>query len=161
MPSQHPKDAPRNPPSPPSPALKLSYSEVTKKTSCTLTHPKPTRDPEKGHVITRGACDQAHDPLAPKPSHDQSQVTSCDDAWTKSLVTPSTRSGDCVHFGCTTHPLVNTWKTIQWTWELAIAIAGLRAICHWTIHLNSMRSMDTAPRYKPQPMELQGVSKKE
>jgi hypothetical protein len=147
-PSQHPRDAPKNPPSPPSLALKLSYSEATKKTSCTLTYPRPTRDPEKGHVTTSGAHDQAHDPLAPKPSHDQSQVTSCDDARTKSLVIPTTRSGDHVRFGCTMHPLVNTWKTVQQTQEPAITIAGLRAIHHWMTHSNSVRSTDTAPRYK-------------
>jgi hypothetical protein len=160
-PLQHPKDASRNPPSPPSPALKLSYSKATKKTSYTLTHPRPARDPEKGHVITSGAHDQAYDPLAPKPSYDQSQVTSCDDTQTKSLVIPSTQSGDHVCFGCTTHLLVNTWKTVQQTRELAIAIAGLRAICHWMIHSNSVCSTDIAPRYKLQPMKLQGVSKKE
>jgi hypothetical protein len=161
MPSQHPRDTPKNPPSPPSPALKLSYSEATKQTSRTRTHPRPTRDPEKGHMTTSGAHDQARDPLVPKPSRDQSQVTSRDDAQTKSLVTPLTQSGDHVCFGHATRPLVNTWKTVQRTRELAIAIAGLRAIRHWTTHSNSMRSTDTAPRYKPQPMVLRGVSKKE
>jgi hypothetical protein len=156
-PSQHPRDAPKNPPSPPSPALKLSYSKATKQTSCTLTHPRPTRDPEKGHVTTSGARDQACDLLVPKPSRDQSQVTSR----TKSLVTPLTQSGDRIRFGRATRPLVNTWKTVQRTREPAIAIAGLRAIRHWMTHSNSVRSTDTAPRYKPQPMELQEVSKKE
>jgi hypothetical protein len=44
MPSQHPRDAPKNSPSPPSLALKLSYSKATKQTSRTLTYPRPTCD---------------------------------------------------------------------------------------------------------------------
>jgi hypothetical protein len=66
---QHPRDISRNLPSLPSLALKLSYSKATKKTSHILTYPRPICNPEKGHMITSMACNQACDPLVPKLSH--------------------------------------------------------------------------------------------
>ena len=90
------------PPSPPSPALKPSYSQIVKTK-------KPTRDPEKqARDPKRTSCDTSHDisrdPPVPSRSHDQTHDQ------TRSRV--HTRSHDRPRFGRATHPLIGTWQTV-------------------------------------------------
>jgi len=90
------------PPSPPSPALKPSYSQIVKTK-------KPPRDPEKqARDPKRTSCDLSHDisrdPPVPPRSHDQTRDQ------TRSCV--HTRSHDQPRFGRATRPLTNTWKTV-------------------------------------------------
>jgi len=90
------------PPSPPSPALKPSYSQIVKTK-------KPPHDPEKQACDPkRTSCDPSRDisrdlPVPPR-SHDQTRDQ------TQSRV--HTRSHDRPHFGCATHPLIGTWQTV-------------------------------------------------
>ena len=86
------------PPSPPSPTLKPSYSQIVKTRI-------PPRDPEK----------QAHDPgnLSRVPSRDppapvRSPDITHDQAWSRA----STRPRDPTCFGRATRPLINTWQTV-------------------------------------------------
>ena len=104
------------PPSPPSPALKPSYSQIVKTK-------KPPRDPEKQAHDPKGiscdpekqardpkgiSCDPSRDisrdPSIPPRSHDQirDQTRSC----------VPTRSHDHLRFGRATNPLIGTWQTV-------------------------------------------------
>ena len=89
------------PPSPPSPALKPSYSQIVKTK-------KPPRDPEKqARDPKRTSCglsrDISRDPLVSR-SHDLTRDQ------TRSRVQP--RSHDRPRFGRATHPLIGMWQTV-------------------------------------------------
>jgi len=90
------------PPSPPSPTLKPSYSQIVKTK-------KPPRDPEKqARDPKKISCDLSRDisrdPPVPPRSHDQARDQ------TRSCV--HTRSHDRLRFGRATHPLIDRWQTV-------------------------------------------------
>jgi len=86
------------PPSPPSPALKPSYSQIVKTKKLPRDPEKQARDPK------RTSCDISRDPLVPPRSHDQTRDQ------TRSRVQP--RSHDRPRFGHATHLLIGTWQTV-------------------------------------------------
>jgi len=90
------------PQSPPSPALKPSYSQIVKTK-------KPPHDPEKqAHDPKRTSGDLSRDlsrdPPVPSRSHDQT----CDQTQSHA----HTRSHDCPRFGRATHLLIGMWQTV-------------------------------------------------
>ena len=109
------------PPSPPSPALQPSYSQIVKTK-------KPPRDPEKqARDPKRTSRDVSHDPPVPSRSHDQT----CDQ--TQSCV--QTQSPDPPHFGRTTHPLIGTWQTVE-TKQQSTRSSGIpHSLSQWILEL--------------------------
>jgi len=98
VPPYHRRESDAKPPSPPSPTLKPSYSQIVKTKS-------PTRDPEK----------LARDPGKPArvPSRDLlALIRSPDITRDQMRSRVPTRPRDPTHFGRATHPLIGTWKTV-------------------------------------------------
>ena len=90
------------PPSPPSLALKPSYSQIVKTKKPPRDPEKPARDPKR--VSGDPSRDISRDPSVPPRSHDQARDQ------TRSRA--PTRSHDHLRFGRATHPLIGTWQTV-------------------------------------------------
>ena len=112
--------------SPPSPPLKLSYSQIVKTKIPPHDPEKRARDPGK---VTR---DSSRDPLPIPAPHDQSHdlTRSCD----------LTRPRDPTHFGRATRPLINIWKTMGIN-QLSTRSKGSQGIPQGIPH--SLSPMDT------------------
>ena len=104
------------PPSLPSPPLKPSYSQIVKTKIPPHDTEKQARDPGK---VT---CDSSRDPLPALVPCDQSCV--------------QTQSRDPTRFGCATHLLISTWKTVG-TNQRSMRSQGSQGIPH------SLSPMDT------------------
>ena len=86
------------PPSPPSPALRPSYSQIVKTKI-------PPCDPKKqAHNPGKQSPDLSCDPSIPSRSHDQIHDQTRSHAQTQSHDPPC--------FGCATHLLIGMWKTV-------------------------------------------------
>jgi len=86
------------PPTPPSPPLKPSYSQIVKTKI-------PPHDPEKR---AHDPGNQSRAPTRDLPALDKSPDLTCDLTQSRALTQP--RDHTC--FGRATHPLINTWQTV-------------------------------------------------